>query len=233
MEREWMTGGPAAVNGTAVEGLGGVCRAPGARVRAVSKGPVGLAVVGGVAVTEQDLYAVLPAVRAGRWVDLTRWAGSYWVVEDNGRQRFVCGDLAGIRAVYYTRGAQGTPWATEARLLGRPLVPDLPHLAARLAVGEHHWPHRIPYEEVDLVPGGLGLLLAPGAPPQPVDISGVEPVDDLRDGAERFGKALTDAAQYRVRAAGGVVGADLYSGLDSSVAIVLAADAVSSPYAKP
>ncbi|MFF4407781.1 asparagine synthase-related protein [Streptomyces sp. NPDC001262] len=226
MERQWMTGGSAAADGVAIDGLGDVRRAPGTWVQAVSEGPVALAVVGDCPVTEQELHAALVTVRAGRWVELTRWPGSYWMVASDGRQRFVCGDLAGIRAVYYTlRGDDGAAWATEARLLGRPLVPDLPWLAARLAAGEHHWPHRSPYEEVRLVPGGFGLLLAPGAPPQLLDVSGVEPVDELREGADRFGQVITEAVQHRVRAADGVVGADLSGGLDSSAVVVLAADA--------
>ncbi|MFF0966880.1 asparagine synthase-related protein [Streptomyces sp. NPDC003703] len=220
-----MTGGIAAVDGSAIDGLGDVRRAPGTRVQAVAEGPLALAVVGDCPVGEQELRAALVAVRVRRWDGLSRWPGSYWVVASDGRQRFVCGDLAGVRAVYYTlRGGDGVAWASEARLLGRPLVPDLLWLAARLTAGEH-WPHRSPYEGIHMVPGGFGLRLAPGAPPQLVDVSGVEPVDELREGADRFGRALTEAVQYRVRTAGGVVGADLSGGLDSSAAVVLAADA--------
>ncbi|MFD5326850.1 asparagine synthase-related protein [Streptomyces sp. NPDC127092] len=69
------------------------------------------------------------------------------------------------------------------------------------------------------------MLLAPGAPPQLLDITGIEPVDELSVGAERFGRVLTDAVQHRVRAAGGRVGAYLSGGLDSSAAVVLAAEA--------
>lgn len=226
MEREWVTGGMAAVDGVTIDGLGDVRRAPGARVRAVAKGPAALAIVGDCPVTEQELHAALAAVRAGQWGELTRWPGSYWVVAENGRQRFVCGDLAGIRAVYCTLcGGEGVAWATEARLLRCPLVPDLPWLAARLAVGEHHWPHRTPYEQIRLVPGGFGLLLTPGAPEQLINMTGVEPVVGLREGADRFGRALTEAVRHRVRAADEVVGADLSGGLDSSAAVVLAADA--------
>ena len=225
MGQEWINGGSTATNGVTIDGLGDICRAPTARVRAVARGPVALAIVGDCAVTEQELRAALPAVQAGRWVELTQWPGSYWVIAGSDRQRFVCGDLAGIRAVYYTlRGEQAT-WASEPDLLGRPLIPDLPWLAARMTVGEHHWPHRSPYEGIQLVPGGFGLLLAPGAPPQLIDITGVEPVDELREGAARFGRAFTDAIQHRVRTADGVVGADLSGGLDSSAAVVLAADA--------
>lgn len=224
MEREWMTGGTAAANGTEVEGLTGVRRASAARVRATTEGPAALAVVGDCPATQQQLRAALSAVREGRWDELTRWPGSYWVVAHDGRRHFVCGDLAGIRAIYYTPHEEGTAWATEPALLERPLVPDLPYLAARLTAGEQHWPHRSPYERIRLVPGGRGLLLAPGAPPQLVDIAGIESVDELHEGAERFGHALTDAVQHRVRAAG-AVGADLSGGLDSSAAVVLAAGA--------
>ena len=120
MEQEWLTGGTAAVDGPVIEGLGDLRRAPGARVQAACEGPVGLAVVGDCPVTQEEQRAALPAVRVGQWAELTRWPGSYWVVADNGRQRFVCGDLAGIRAVYYTlRGDEGAAWASQARLLGQ------------------------------------------------------------------------------------------------------------------
>ncbi|MER5618102.1 asparagine synthase-related protein [Streptomyces sp. NPDC002215] len=184
------------------------------------EGSAALAVVGDRPVTEQELRSALAAVRAGRWADLTRWPGSYWVAAASGQQRFVCGDLA----MYYMLRGDGAAWATEASLLQRPLVPDLPWLAARLVAVEHHWPHRSPYEQIRIVPGGFGLLLAPGAPPQLVDVTGVEPVEELREGADLFGRVLTDAVQHRVRAAGRVVGADLSGGLDSSTAVVLAAE---------
>lgn len=133
MEQEWMTGGSAAADGLTVDGLGDVRRTSGTRVRVVAEGPIVLAVVGDCPVTEEELHPALVAVRAGQWGALSRWPGSYWVVVGNGRQRFVCGDLAGIRPVYYTlRGDEEMAWATEARLLGRPLVPDLPWLAAPL-----------------------------------------------------------------------------------------------------
>ncbi|MGW2592371.1 asparagine synthase-related protein [Streptomyces sp. NPDC001515] len=222
MEREWMAGGTASGGGIEIDGLGGVRRAPAARVRTETDGPVALTVVGDCPVTERDLRGVLPAVRAGRWAELTRWPGSYWVAASDGRRHFVCGDLAGIRAVYYTPHEEGTVWASDPGLLRRPLVPDVPLLAARLTAGEHHWPHRSPYKQIRQVPGGFGLLLASGAP-QLVDIRRIEPVDGLREGAERFGRVLTDAVQHRVRTVSGAVGADLSGGLDSSAAVVLAA----------
>ncbi|MGI5341123.1 asparagine synthase-related protein [Streptomyces sp. CA-181903] len=224
MTREWITGGTAAVNGTGIEGLADVCRAPAARVRAAGDGVAAVAVVGDCPAGQQELSAALPAVRAGRWAKLTRWPGSYWVIATGGRQQFVCGDLAGIRTVYYTPGEHRTAWAGEPGLLGRPLVPDPLVLTARLAAGDQ-WPHRSPYEQVRQVPGGFGLLLVSGAPPQLVDLGDIEPVEELRDGAERFGRALTTAVRHRIRAADEVAGADLSGGLDSSTALVLAADA--------
>ncbi|WP_414166367.1 asparagine synthase-related protein [Streptoverticillium reticulum] len=224
MEQQWITGGTAATDGVTIKGLGDVRRAPGMRARAVGEGPAAAAVVGDCTLTEQELRTALPAVRAGRWAELTRWPGSYWVIADNGRQHFVCGDLAGLRAIYYTLQGERAAWATAARLLGCPLVPDLPWLAARLTAGEHHWPHHSPYERIHLVPGGFGLLLTPGALPQLIDVTGIEPVAELREGAAQFGRALTDAVQRRVHDADGVVGADLSGGLDSSAAVVLAAE---------
>ncbi|WP_445402588.1 asparagine synthase-related protein [Streptomyces sp. LE64] len=225
MEPEWMTDGTTAVNGTEIKGLGGVRRGPAARVRAAAEGRAALAVVGDCPATEQELHGALSAVRGGRWVELTRWPGSYWIAAYDGRQHFVCGDLAGVRTVYYVSHGTGTTWATRPGLLGRPVVPDLPQLAARLTVGEHHWPHHSPYEQIRMVPGGFGLLLVPGAPPRLVDIADVEPAHALREGAEQFGRALTEAVQHRVRAAGTLVGADLSGGLDSSAVVVLAASA--------
>ncbi|KAB7833684.1 asparagine synthase-related protein [Streptomyces mobaraensis] len=224
MEREWVTGGTAAVNGTGIEGLAGVCRSPAARVRAAGDGAAVVAVMGDCPAGEEELRAALPAVRAGRWAEPARWPGSYWVIAAGGRQQFVCGDLAGVRAVYYTPHGQGTAWASEPGLLGRPLVPDLLVSAARLAAGDQ-WPHRSPYERIRQVPGGFGLLLASRTPPQLVDVADIEPVEELRDGAERFGRALAGAVRHRVRAADEVVGADLSGGLDSSTAVMLAADA--------
>ncbi|MFI8930658.1 asparagine synthase-related protein [Streptomyces sp. NPDC053474] len=184
-----------------------------------------LAVLGDCGAADHELDEALAAVAAGRWAELTEWPGSYWVVAESAGRRFVCGDLAGVRAVYYTLRADGVAWASEPMLLGRPLVPDLALLAAGIVAGEHHWPHRSPYEHIHLVPGGLGLLLVSGAPPQFVDVTALMPVGELREGAARFGHVLTDAVQHRVRAAQGAVGADLSGGLDSSTVAVLAAEA--------
>ncbi|MEU8542257.1 asparagine synthase-related protein [Streptomyces sp. NPDC048717] len=149
-----------------------------------------------------------------------RLPGSYWVTADDGRARFACGDLAGLRPVYYTPTGE---WATDVQCLGYRLVPDLALLAARIVAGGH-WPERSVYEGIGLVPGGYGLLLEPGQAPRLVDIKAIDPVPDLATGARRFGATLTQAVQERVRAAGTAVGADLSGGLDSSSAAILAAE---------
>ncbi|CAL9410591.1 hypothetical protein SUDANB145_01648 [Streptomyces sp. enrichment culture] len=195
-------------------------------MRMVADARARLAVLGDCGAGDRELAGALTAAADGRWAELTRWPGSYWAVAETAGQRFVCGDLAGVRALYHTpHGDEQVAWATQARLLERPLVPDLPLLAARLAVGEHHWPHRTPYEKIQLVPGGFGLLLTPGAPPQLVDITGAPLVDDLGEGAAQFGQALAEAVRRPVRAAGSEVGADLSGGLDSSATVLLAAEA--------
>ncbi|MFE6066663.1 asparagine synthase-related protein [Streptomyces sp. NPDC056525] len=220
MGEQWLAGGPAADgSGLIVADLGDVRVGPGSRARSATEGSATVTVVGDCPVGETELHRVLVAVRAGRWEDLTGWPGSYWVMAANERERFICGDLAGLRPVYYT--ADGT-WATHLRLLKKRLVPDLALAAARVVAGSDHWPGRSPYEGINLVPGGHGLLLRVGQAPQLVDVTAIQPAEDLQSGAAQFGAALTQAVQYRVRAAGAMVGADLSGGLDSSAAVVLA-----------
>ncbi|MGW2305868.1 asparagine synthase-related protein [Streptomyces sp. NPDC001809] len=220
MGEQWLAGGPATGDsGVSVVGVDGARTGPGSRVCSAVEGSVAVVVVGDCPVKERELYGALAAVRAGRWEDLTGWPGSYWVLAGNERERFVCGDLAGLRPVYYT--ADGT-WATDLRRLGRPLVADLGLAAARVIAGGDHWPGRSPYEGISVVPGGYGLLLRAGQAPQLVDVTAIRSVEDLQSGAARFGSALTEAVQYRVSAAGTTVGADLSGGLDSSAAVVLA-----------
>ncbi|WP_172387823.1 hypothetical protein [Streptomyces sp. MNP-20] len=109
---------------------------------------------------------------AGRWSELTGWPGPYWVVAEAAGS---CAATWPGYAPYYTLRADGVAWAGEPALLGCPLVPDVPLLAASIAAGEHHGPHHAPYEHIHLVAGGLRLLLAPGAPPQLVDGSHLRP----------------------------------------------------------
>ncbi|MYV68250.1 asparagine synthase [Streptomyces sp. SID2131] len=220
MEEQWLAAGSAAEESRAeVDGLAGVRAGARTHVRSAVEGSTAIAVVGDCPVSEEELHSMLAAVRAGQWAELTGWSGSYWVVADNGRERFVCGDLAELRPVYYTTAGA---WATDPRYLGKPLVADLALAAARIAVGGNHWPGRSPYEGIHQVPGGFGLLLPAGQSPQLVDITAIVSVANLPSGAEQFGVALTQAVQHRVLAADGAVGADLSGGLDSSSAVILA-----------
>ncbi|MEU3566839.1 asparagine synthase-related protein [Kitasatospora sp. NPDC036755] len=187
-----------------------------------------LAVAGDCGADRAQLRAALEAVAAGRWAELTGWAGSYWVMaEQVGGRRFVCGDLAGVRGLWHGRdGVAGVVWASDpGRLAARiGASVDLELLAAHLAVGGQHWPTRSRWEGVQRVPGGWGLVLdRSGA--YLVDVRGVEPQEDLVAGAARLGEELRVAVQRRVRAAGGPVGADLSGGLDSSSVVLLAAEA--------
>ncbi|MFK0120114.1 asparagine synthase-related protein [Streptomyces sp. NPDC090994] len=215
------TSGP----GEPVGDFTGVRHCGSGRVRVVTDGQVRLAVLGDCGAGEHELAGMLAAVAAGRWEAVARWPGSYWVLAENRRHRFVCGDLAGVRALFYTQHpVRGAVWATQPRLLQQQrLAADVPFLLARLVAGEQHWPQRTVYADVRQVPGGYGLLLADGVPPRLVDVTGIEPADGLRRGAGRLGQELTEAVQRRVRAAGGMVSADLSGGLDSSTAVVLAA----------
>ncbi|WP_424893255.1 asparagine synthase-related protein [Streptomyces sp. XH2] len=200
--------------GTAVRSGGG------ATVRTVVDGPVRLTVVGECGATEEQLHAALGAVAAGQWVQLTRWPGSYWVIGDRPGERLVAGDLAGLRAVFYTVTGDTARWASRARDLADG-SPDLPLLAARL-VATDHWPDRSLYPGVRAVPGGQALLLTRGLV-RLIDVTAVPCRRSLDEGAPVFGQALTDAVALRMRSGPGPVGADLSGGLDSSTAVLLAA----------
>ncbi|MFE4973511.1 asparagine synthase-related protein [Kitasatospora sp. NPDC056651] len=218
---EWIEGGGPGLSGRAVFG-GGVA------VREAADDRARLTVAGDCGADPAQLRAGLDAVAAGRWTELTGWAGSYWVVAERvGRCRFVCGDLAGVRGLWHGReGAAGVVWASDpgrlATRIGAPV--DLELLAAHLAVGGQHWPTRSRWAGVRRVPGGWGLLLDRSAV-HLVDVRGVEPQEDLVAGAARLGEALRVAVRRRTRLAGGMVGADLSGGLDSSAVVMLAAEA--------
>ncbi|MCC3767660.1 asparagine synthase-related protein [Streptomyces sp. UNOC14_S4] len=208
----WMAGnGP----GTAVRSGGGVT------VRTAADGPVQLTAVGECGATEEQLHAALDAVADGRWAQLTMWSGSYWVIADRPGERLVCGDLAGLRAVFYTLNGAIVRWASRARDLADG-SPDLPLLTARL-VATDHWPDHSLYPGVRAVPGGGALLLACGGSVRLIDVTAMPSRRPLAEGAPVFGKALTDAVALRMPGGQGPVGADLSGGLDSSTAVLLAA----------
>jgi asparagine synthase (glutamine-hydrolysing) len=201
-------------------------RTRGEPTMTVFDGPCRLTVSGDCGASREELTRALEAVAAHDWVRLTNWPGSYWVsAHAPDGTRFVAGDLAGTRPVYYTRDEHGDPtWAVHLGDLVEKTgaVVDLELLAARLACGSPHWPHRTLYRGISLVPGGLGLVIARGEA-SVVDISDVRPADDLPSAAASFGRVLAEAVQRPVRNVGGEVGADLSGGLDSATAVLLAA----------
>ncbi|MEU2872999.1 asparagine synthase-related protein [Streptomyces olivoreticuli] len=206
---------------TAGAGPGTAVRAGGGTVRTAADGPLQLMVVGECGATEEQLQEALGAVADGRWAELTAWSGSYWVIADRTGERLVCGDLAGLRAVFYTLTGDTVRWASRARDLTDG-SPDLPLLTARL-VATDHWPDRSPYPGVRAVPGGRALLLTRGGLVRLVDVTAVPGRRSFAEGAPVFGQALTDAVALRMRTGQGPVGADLSGGLDSSTAVLLAA----------
>ncbi|MEU7184124.1 MULTISPECIES: albusnodin/ikarugamycin family macrolactam cyclase [Streptomyces] len=196
---------------------------PTRRVLSVSQGPVSLAVIGDCGADDDQLAARLPAVRAGRWRELTRWPGSYLAIARNGATLAVIGDLAGQHPVYWRSHGGVVWWATSALALaaldGAPVDPTA--LAAHLALAQpdvlrQHSLLRC----VERVPGGHLLL---------VDDKGArtvrfEPAEygrvDLPVAAATVRAALSEAVATRLDER--PVSADL-AGLDSTTLACLAA----------
>ncbi|WP_407286432.1 asparagine synthase-related protein [Streptomyces sp. BP-8] len=227
MSEEWITGGPPArpwTEGRQLEGMPGVGVGPGCRVEAMADERARVVLAGDVCLGRDRKAALLDAAADGRWADLTRCPGSYWVVAQNSTNRFVCGDLAGFRTVFHTEIGARTVWSTSARELAelRQAGPDLALVAARVVAGSEHWPDRTVYEGVFGVPGGKGLLLG-GPRPQLIDVTGIDPVASLDEGAAAFGQALERSVHWRMRDVGGLAGADVSGGLDSSALAITAA----------
>ncbi|MEV4506642.1 asparagine synthase-related protein [Streptomyces klenkii] len=202
----------------------GIRVGPQARARLLTGEGVRILLVGDFTLERRQESALLRAAANERWADLTYLPGSYWLVADGGGRRFVCGDLSGFRSVFHTGHETGTVWSTGAgRLAGHcSAVPDLAMVAARLAAGPEHWPHRTVYDRIQAVPAGSGLLLGSAAGTELVDISGIVPTLTLAQGAPAFGQALEQAVHGRMRAAAGPVSADVSGGLDSSAVALLA-----------
>ncbi|MFJ7187508.1 asparagine synthase-related protein [Streptomyces bacillaris] len=194
-------------------------------MESVREGALSLSVVGDCRVNKAELWtAGLSAVRRGRWADLTRWAGSYWVVARHGNRTFVAGDLAGVRSLFAARTPQGVVWGSLASQVAAAIgsAPDLELLAAHIVTGPEHWPFRSLYQGVDLIPGGQGLLLE-GDRWSTVDVTALHEPTTLSGGAARVGHALREATEGYV-SGHTEVGADLSGGLDSSTLALLAAE---------
>ncbi|MEW1551793.1 asparagine synthase-related protein [Streptomyces tsukubensis] len=228
MTEEWITGGastPVWSAGQATEGLPGVRMGTGCRARVLADGGVRVAVVGDFLLSAGEEEQLIKAAADGRWLDLTRLPGSYWVIAQGAGVSFVCGDVAGLRSVFYHGHGSDMVWSTSARRIAvhRRAEVDLLMAAARLAAGPEHWPNRTLFEGVRAVPGGYGLLLGPQGH-RVVEVSGIHPSGTLAEGAAAFGAALERAVHGRMAAAGGRAGADVSGGLDSSSVAILAAE---------
>ena len=210
--------------GQPVPGMEGAWTAgwPIGRVRAVSQGPVSLAVVGDCGADDDQLAARLPSVQDGRWRELTRWPGSYLVIARNGTTLAVVGDLAGQHPVYWRTHGGTMWWATSALALAAldetPVDPTA--LAAHLALAQPDvLRQRSLMQYVSRVPGGHLLLADPsGARPVRYEPTEYENVD-LPTAAATVRAALVEAVATRLD--GRPVSADL-AGLDSTTLACLA-----------
>lgn len=193
------------------------------RVRSVSDGRVSLAVIGDCGADDDQLAARLPAVRAGRWRELTRWPGSYLVIARDGATLAVIGDLAGQHPVYWRSLDGALWWATSALALAAldraPVDPT--SLAAHLAFAQPDvLGQRSLMRCVNRVPGGHLLLADPsGARTVLFEPAEYERVD-LPVAAATVRAALGEAVVSRLD--GRPVSADL-AGLDSTTLACLAA----------
>ncbi|WP_146057636.1 asparagine synthase-related protein [Streptomyces sp. SM12] len=193
-------------------------------MRGIADGNEGL-VVAGACSPDADLRAGLEAVRAGRWRELTRWAGSYLVVARRAGVVVVIGDLADQVPVFWRLADGGVWWATSARplaALGTGEI-DVATLAAQLVVGEPDLSgaERSLFRDVRRVPAGHLLRLEAGAArveryepePRPVPMA---------EGAADVARALRAAVGVRCSPGRPVV-SDL-AGLDSTALACMAAE---------
>ncbi|MFJ2262398.1 asparagine synthase-related protein [Streptomyces sp. NPDC087844] len=180
-----------------------------------------MAVLGTCGASDEELRVGLFAARGGALRHLTAWSGSYTAVVQVGRRVMVCGDLAGVRPVFYTPWASGTAYATAALPLADLIEANLDfgHLAALLAAPDvpAALQDSTPYEGVRRIPPGHALILRTGAR----EIAGYEPVASLAVAApiadadsavDGVRDALVEAVRTRLAAPRHVPGADIDPG---------------------
>ncbi|MFD0310425.1 asparagine synthase-related protein [Streptomyces sp. NPDC127119] len=180
-----------------------------------------MAVLGTCGASDEELRVGLFAARGGALRHLTAWSGSYTAVVQVGRRVMVCGDLAGVRPVFYTPWASGTAYATAALPLADLIEANLDfgHLAALLAAPDvpAALQDSTPYEGVRRIPPGHALILRAGAR----EIAGYEPVASLAVAAptadadsavDGVRDALVEAVRARLAAPRHVPGADIDPG---------------------
>lgn len=202
-----------------------VCGSGVDEVRCAADGPVHLAVVGSCGVAdERILRDALRHVRSGRWAELTRWPGSYWVIADDGQHTAVLTDVAGTRPVYLARTESGALWSTSASALARHIAAgvDFAAVVTRLVCPTVAEVTRdeTAYEGVRRVPGGHVLI---------TDRTGRHTITayeeqrrlPFEDAALELREALLEAVTYRVKTAERLT-ADFSGGLDSTSLALLA-----------
>jgi asparagine synthase (glutamine-hydrolysing) len=191
---------------------------------------VSAALVGTHDVGEKQLAQVLPLPVADSTVaGLMRGAGSYHAVLATGSQTWVCGDVAGMRPVFWAQVAGAVVLGDHARLLAEAagtVRTDTAHLALHLlgpvpplALAESG---STPYEGVRAVPPGSAVRVAGGGRVT-VRRWWMVPDDErtLPEGALVLRDALRRAVAVRT---GGepVVGCELSGGADSTAVSALA-----------
>ncbi|MFI1481370.1 asparagine synthase-related protein [Streptomyces sp. NPDC020747] len=180
-----------------------------------------MAVLGTCGASDEELRVGLFAARGGALRHLTAWSGSYTAVVQVGRRVMVCGDLAGVRPVFYTPWAAGTAYSTAALPLADLIEANLDfgHLAALLAAPDvpAALQDSTPYEGVRRIPPGHALILRAGAR----EIAGYEQVASLAVAAattdpdsavSAVRDALVEAVRARLAAPRHVPGADIDPG---------------------
>ncbi|MGW3416430.1 asparagine synthase-related protein, partial [Streptomyces phaeochromogenes] len=180
-----------------------------------------MAVLGTCGASDEELRVGLFAARGGALRHLTAWSGSYTAVVQVGRRLMVCGDLAGVRPVFYTPWAGGTAYSTAALPLADLIEANLDfgHLAALLAAPDvpAALQDSTPYEGVRRIPPGHALILRAGAR----EIAGYEQVASLAVAAattdpdsavNAVRDALVEAVRARLAAPRHVPGADIDPG---------------------
>lgn len=180
-----------------------------------------MAVLGTCGASDEELRVGLFAARGGALRHLTAWSGSYTAVVQVGRRLMVCGDLAGVRPVFYTPWAGGTAYSTAALPLADLIEANLDfgHLAALLAAPDvpAALQDSTPYEGVRRIPPGHALILRAGAR----EIAGYEQVASLAVAAattdpdsavSAVRDALVEAVRARLAAPRHVPGADIDPG---------------------
>ncbi|MFJ8746691.1 asparagine synthase-related protein [Embleya sp. NPDC127516] len=228
---EWITGGPGARRpvGGAHLGAGWDAWSIGARWRSVERDGVRMVVVGECTADEHELGCAARAfgredVRASMGL-----SGSMWVLARRGRERWVYGDLAGVRPVYVADTPRGVVWASRmtplAALTGAAV--DWTALVAEMSVGGVDSPGRPGFAGVRQVRPGWALVLDDDGSWAERDVRGPRGDLSLAEAAALLRPALTTAVRRRVGEDAGPArrwSADVSGGLDSGTIGALAAD---------